>query len=177
MPEEYGIVTELYAYVGFFLVFLTFGMETAYFRYAKDTDGDDFRVYSNLQFIVFALSSLFLVLGFASVVPLSSVLGYSDHKEYILMLVSVIFFDTLSALPFARLRFANKSMRFAKVRLISIFINIFLNLFFIVALPYLIQFISPENTFKPTVFYIFFSIRLPTFFMFVSFLRRCFFRS
>ena len=32
---EYGIVTELYAYVAFLMVLLTYGMETAYFRYAE----------------------------------------------------------------------------------------------------------------------------------------------
>ena len=35
LPDEYGVVTELYAYVGFLLVFLTYGMETGFFRFAE----------------------------------------------------------------------------------------------------------------------------------------------
>ena len=35
-PAEYGIVTNLYAYVAFFMVFLTYGMETGFFRFASN---------------------------------------------------------------------------------------------------------------------------------------------
>ena len=32
--EQFGIITEMYAYVAFLVVFLTYGMETAFFRYS-----------------------------------------------------------------------------------------------------------------------------------------------
>ena len=38
LPEEYGVVTELYAYLAVLLVLLTYGMETGYFRFATKED-------------------------------------------------------------------------------------------------------------------------------------------
>ena len=35
LPAEYGVVTEMYAYVAFLVVFLTYGMETAFFRFSQ----------------------------------------------------------------------------------------------------------------------------------------------
>ena len=35
-PAEYGVVAELYAYMGFLAVLLTFGLETGYFRFRAD---------------------------------------------------------------------------------------------------------------------------------------------
>ena len=35
LPEEYGVVTELYAYVAFLVIILTYGIETAFFRFSQ----------------------------------------------------------------------------------------------------------------------------------------------
>ena len=35
LPEEYGVVTELYAYVAFLVIILTYGLETAFFRFSQ----------------------------------------------------------------------------------------------------------------------------------------------
>jgi len=36
--DQYGVVTEMYAYVAFLIVILTYGMETAFFRFSSKTD-------------------------------------------------------------------------------------------------------------------------------------------
>ena len=38
LPEVYGVVTELYAYVSFLLIILTYGTETGFFRFARDNE-------------------------------------------------------------------------------------------------------------------------------------------
>ena len=35
IAKEYGVVTEMYAYVAFLVVLLTFGMETSFFRFVS----------------------------------------------------------------------------------------------------------------------------------------------
>ena len=35
LPEEFGVVTELYAYVAFLVIILTYGLETAFFRFSQ----------------------------------------------------------------------------------------------------------------------------------------------
>lgn len=35
LKDEYGVVTELYAYIAIFFVILLYGMETTFFRFAE----------------------------------------------------------------------------------------------------------------------------------------------
>ena len=37
-PGEYGVITEMYAYLAFLIVFLTYGLETAFFRFKQKND-------------------------------------------------------------------------------------------------------------------------------------------
>src|SRR5690606_41377707 len=46
-PEEYGVVTELYVYVAFFIIVYTYGMETAFFRFATKETGNEKKIYNN----------------------------------------------------------------------------------------------------------------------------------
>ena len=53
VAKEYGIVTELYAYVAFFMVVYTFGLETGYFRFSNKEEYEERNIYnSTLSFIV-----------------------------------------------------------------------------------------------------------------------------
>ena len=36
-PADYGVVSELYAWVAFLIVILTFGMETAFFKFIQNS--------------------------------------------------------------------------------------------------------------------------------------------
>ena len=59
--EQYGIITEMYAYVAFLVVLLTYGMETALFRFSNDNKNNFNQVYSNTLFSVLSTSSFFHV--------------------------------------------------------------------------------------------------------------------
>jgi O-antigen/teichoic acid export membrane protein len=126
----YGIITELYAYVVFLLVILTYGMETGYFRYASNSQ-DKGRVYTTV------LSSLlFTSLAFIGVVliwsgPISAAIGYEHHPEYIKWLAAVVAIDAFTAIPFARIRLRNQPVKYAMIRIAEVSINIGLNLFFL----------------------------------------------
>jgi O-antigen/teichoic acid export membrane protein len=129
-PEQFGIYTELYAYVGFIVVLLTYGMETALFRFANQ-EPDNKQVYSS-ALISFLISSIsFAVIFTLASGPIATAMEYSNHPEYITWFAWILALDALSALPFARLRLQNKPLRFAMVRLASIGVNISLNLFFL----------------------------------------------
>ena len=57
---EYGVVAELYAYVGLLIVVLTYGMETGFFKFAKkDKKGTD-KVYSTTLISLFTTSLFFV---------------------------------------------------------------------------------------------------------------------
>lgn len=137
-PEEYGIVTNLYAYVAFFMVFLTYGMETGFFRFAsKNSDSE--KVYSTALVSLFFSSFLFLVLIILLKDPLASLIKYPQHPEYILWFGFILAIDAFTAIPFARLRLNNRPVKFAVVRLINIGFNIGFNLFFLLLCPKLME--------------------------------------
>ena len=126
---EYGVVTNMYAYTALILVFLTFGMETTFFRFANKEEEDARRVYSTALVTVGGLSLLFLGLIFTFLQPLSSALGYEAHPEYIGIMAVTIAIDSFACIPFCYLRYQKKALKFASLKLLNILVNISLNLF------------------------------------------------
>jgi O-antigen/teichoic acid export membrane protein len=133
-PEAFGVVTEMYSYVAFLLVVLTYGFETAFFRYAREAGQKD-KVYST-ALASLAISSVLFFLGImAFSEPLANWIRYPEHPEYITWFAFILAADALTAIPFAQLRLENRPMRFALVRLSNIALNIALNLFWLWLCP------------------------------------------
>ena len=133
---EYGIINELYAYVAFFIIILTYGMETAFFRFtAKYNDSQ--LVYSTSLYSLISTSAFFALVIFFVYPQVALRIGYADRENFILLLGLVLSLDAAAAIPFARLRFRNQALRFALIKLFNISVNIFFNLFFLVFLPWL----------------------------------------
>lgn len=136
--EEYGSVTELFAYAGFLMVVFTYRMETAYFRYGTDKEKGKTAYSTALLSVVCSTIVLYgLILIFAN--PLAELLHYENHVNYITMIGMILAFDALCELPFARLRIEQKAGKFALYRIINISTNVVLNLFFLVACPWVIK--------------------------------------
>lgn len=131
MTGEYGEITEMYAYVSFLVVLLTYGMEVAYFRYHNKKEEDTNTVFSTVLISLFGSTTIFIFFASYFSVEIANFLKYPDNNEYVIWFAFIIGLDAISSIPLARLRIENKSFRFALVNLISIFINIGLNLFWI----------------------------------------------
>ncbi|HYN77898.1 MAG TPA: polysaccharide biosynthesis C-terminal domain-containing protein, partial [Lamprocystis sp. (in: g-proteobacteria)] len=130
-PAEYGVVAELYAYMGFLAVLLTFGLETGYFRFRADGGWAPTLVYATvLRVLVLGNTAFFLAL-FVWRQPIADLLRYAEHPEYVWWVAAILALDSIGAVAFARLRAENRAWRFALVKLIEIAANIGLNLFFI----------------------------------------------
>ncbi len=138
LTSEYGIVTDLYAYSGFFFVLLTYGMETAYFRFSEKHKNPE-KVFTTAVTPLFLTTSVFLftVLIFSG--KIADLLLYPNHREYIILFSFIISFDVLSAIPFAKLRRENKAVKFAVFKFVNIGLNIGFNLFFLLLCPYLLK--------------------------------------
>jgi Membrane protein involved in the export of O-antigen and teichoic acid len=132
--QEYGVVSELYAYVSFLMIILTYGMETAFFRF-NQTAQDKRVVYNTSLLSLICSTTLFLIVTFLCLNPICSVMEYSDHKNYIALFLLIISLDALRAIPYALLRAQQKAKRFALVKSVDIFSNIAFNLFFILLCP------------------------------------------
>jgi O-antigen/teichoic acid export membrane protein len=133
-PDVYGIVTNLYSYVAFFMVFLTYGMETGFFRFASNSTNSE-KVYSTSLISLLFTSSLFIVLVVFTRNDVASLINYPNHPEYIMWLAIILAIDAITAIPFAQLRLKNRPLKFAFVKLVNIGANISFNLFFLLLCP------------------------------------------
>lgn len=135
---EYGVVTELYAWVGVLMVLITYRMETGFFRFGTPK-ADRERAYSTILLSLLATTPVFalLIIGFAP--SIAEWLQYEGQSNFIVWFALILAFDALSAVPFARLRLENRPWTFAAIKLTNIGLNIGLNLFFLLLCPYLIE--------------------------------------
>ena len=134
--SDYGIVTNLYGWTALMLVILTYGMETGFFRFINK-EPDPKRVYGTILTSLAATSSLFIFAVALFLRPLSAAMGYAEYKDFVMMLAVIIAMDAFCAVPFANLRHKQKAFRFAGIKLAAIAINIGLNIFFLIAAPWL----------------------------------------
>ena len=131
---EYGVITNVYAYVALLLVILTYGMETTFFRYANKQDENPEKVYSTTLWTVGATSLLFVIIVMLNLQPIANVLQYGDHPEYIACMFTVVAIDAFQCILFAYLRYQKRPIKFAVLKLLFIFVNIMLNLIYYVGM-------------------------------------------
>lgn len=135
---DFGIVTNLYGWVALLLVLLTFGMETGFFRFInKKEETEPMRVYATTMAWVGGLSGAFLLLSLLFLQPIADALRYTAPLEYLGMMLGITAVDAFCCIPFAYLRYAGQAYRFAGIKLLGIFLNILLNIFFLVICPWL----------------------------------------
>ena len=134
--SDYGIVTNFYGWTALILVILTYGMETGFFRFINK-EPDPKRVYGSILTSLAVTSSLFILAAALFLNPISAAMGYAEYSELVMMLAVIVAMDAFCAVPFANLRHKNKAMHFAGIKLAAIAINIGLNLFFLIAAPWL----------------------------------------
>ncbi|MBC8112573.1 MAG: polysaccharide biosynthesis C-terminal domain-containing protein [Verrucomicrobia bacterium] len=127
-PQQTAVMVSLYAIIAFLNVIYTYGMETAYFRFAQD---DARKAYATIMSSVLASSIIFsgLMILFAS--PFVGVLGFEGQGNLIYYTAIIMATDAIAAIPLARLRHEKKAKRFTTIRITNILLNIFFNLFFL----------------------------------------------
>jgi O-antigen/teichoic acid export membrane protein len=135
---EYGVVTELYAFMVLFLVILTYGMETGFFRYSSMSHERE-RVFSTAFLSLLVTSVLFVAVANLLIDPFAEVLRYQNNRIYIRMFILILAFDAIAAIPFAKLRADNRPLRFSILKIINVLITIVLVLFFLKIAPGMVE--------------------------------------
>ena len=126
-PEDYGVYTSLYAWVAVFNIVLSFGMETAYFRFATKEGASEQRIFNLTQTVVIGISLLICSFFILAANPINTLIGISSNPEFIIWLSIIMFVDAIVAIPFARLRLQKKPIQFAVGRFTNVLIFIGLN--------------------------------------------------
>ena len=116
--DEFAQFANLYALSSFINIVLTFGVETAFFRFSADKETERSTFYTSFWFLA-GNSVVFLLLTLLFTTPIANYFGYASHPEYIRYFAWIAFFDTLCVIPFAWLRFKNKPIRYSAVRVVQ----------------------------------------------------------
>ncbi|CAM3846399.1 polysaccharide biosynthesis C-terminal domain-containing protein [Flavobacterium branchiophilum] len=131
---EYGQVTVLFAYLVFLNVILSYGMETAFFRF-YNTETDKKNVIATSTISIFWTSLLFLLLG---LVFRKSIANFIDKEvQYITYSIWILVLDALVIIPFSKLRATQKPIVYALIKIGNVLINMGLNIFLLIYLPQL----------------------------------------
>ena len=149
IPEDYGVITEMYAYLAFFLIFLTYGMETTFFRFSNKYKKRN--VYSTALISVLTTALLFLFFINFKTETIANATGNVGSEKLIVWLSFIIFLDVVSAIPFARLRNQNKAVRFSIIKLINILVNIALNIYFVIIMHCGFEYVFIANLISSTI--------------------------
>lgn len=132
-PDQYGVVSEFYAYVAFFVVLLMFGMETTFFRFVNKSE-DKEKLFNQAFSIVLVINAVFISLVLLFSQSIANWMMYPNHSDYVIWFAFILVFDATSSLFMAKLRQEDKAKKFAFIQLSSIGVNIILNVFFILVL-------------------------------------------
>ncbi len=131
--SEYSVNTSFYVWAAYFNVVLTYGMETAFFRFFSN-EKDKGKVISTAFVSLFSstLFALITLLAFRN--ELVALLGFSNPL-YFNLLVWISILDTLVVIPFAYLRVTGKSKKYTLFRVLNISIYAIFNIFLLWYLP------------------------------------------
>ncbi|MEO6814684.1 MAG: oligosaccharide flippase family protein [Ginsengibacter sp.] len=130
----YGDMSIMYAAIPFLNVIFTYGIETAYFRFAtKDEYKKD--IYSTATISILCSTVLLTTLLILSKSSLAHLLRLDDNPELITYSALIIAFDTLATLPFAKLRLDQRPRKYALIRIATIIFQIAVIYFLISVCP------------------------------------------
>jgi len=146
---DFSIFGQLYAAVSFLNVILTFGFETAFFRYATE-EGLYQKVLNTSFWFMVITSSTMMVLLYLFLEPLAEYANYKENPEYLLWFGWIAFFDALCVIPFAVLRFKGKPILYSGIK---VFQNVFQAIFTIVLLYYVSEEFMINLGFNNTISY------------------------
>ena len=144
-PARYGIIGLIYAAIALLNVIFTFGMESAYLRYAADRK-EAATIFKTIQISLLVLATLLcgvLWVAMPVLLPLLS-LG-PDNSALFVMMLGILWFDTLSIVPMAELRLTRRALLFASIKTLHVIINIVLNFWLILGMGFGIEAVFIAN--------------------------------
>ena len=157
--DTFAVDVTYYVYAAYLNVILTYGMETAFFRFFTK-EKEKGKIISTTFVSLAVTSLLFLIISLYFSTDLSSYFNFSNPL-FLQLLIITLFLDTLVVIPYAYLRVTNRPIRFAFFKIGNVFIYAFFVIFFLWIVPKY-KIILPEICIRnfglaPQVIYVFFS--------------------
>lgn len=122
--SDYGDVSLIFAYFVLFNVLLTYGMETAFFRFFN-SDENQKTVLSTSAISLILTSLTIIVFGYIFRQNISNLTNI--NTAYIELVLWILFFDSLVVIPFAYLRALGKPIKYTAIKLTNVILNLGFN--------------------------------------------------
>lgn len=138
---EFADVSIIFAYLVFFNVVLSYGMETSFFRfYNTEGSSDSELAEQNKQNVISTstVSIFWTSIGFLTLSLLfrETISNWINVKvEYITYTIWILVLDSLVIIPFSKIRAEKRPMQYAVIKIGNVAINFGLNIFFLLVLP------------------------------------------
>lgn len=133
--DEFAQFTNLYAIVSYVNILLTFGFETAFFRFSAEKENEN-KTFNTSFWFLFGLSGVFLVTTLLFAQPIANALDYGKTPEFIRWFAWIAFLDTICVIPLAWLRFNNKPIKYSAIRVMQSLIQTVLVLALFLWIPF-----------------------------------------
>lgn len=145
--EDFGIYSNIYAYLALFTIVFIYGMDAAFMKYSSLANENDKKNNFSTPFLFVTTTSvilsLILLLGKDFFIPLMEITSkYSNIYYYFII---ILFLDSIALIPFASLRLKRKAAQFTLIKLVNIILNLSLNLYLIIVLKMGIEAIFISN--------------------------------
>ena len=129
---EYGEVSIVLSWMVFLNVVLSYGMETAFFRF-YNSESDKQNVIATSTISIFWSSIIFL---FGALIFRGTLASWANvDVQYVTYAIWILVLDALVIVPFSKLRANQKPMLYAIIKIGNVAVNLVLNLFFLTLLP------------------------------------------
>lgn len=135
-PETYGEISVIFSWFAIFNVVLAYGMETAFFRFFNKYD-DKQKVISTSLISLLLSSLVFFAVAFIFKGTFASLIDV--QRSLVIYIILILVLDALAIVPFAWLRANERPLRYSIVKVVSVAINLLLNVFFLTMLPKMAQ--------------------------------------
>jgi len=134
-PKEYGIITLLYVFIGFMNIIYHYGLDSSFLKYFADQKNKENqkKIFSTAFFLNFLSSILFSILIIIFSHKLSLIIFNDEIYQNLFKISSyILFFDSISHIPFALLRIQKKAFIFMLIKFLNVSVTLFFNIYFLI---------------------------------------------
>jgi O-antigen/teichoic acid export membrane protein len=146
--SEMGKVSVIFSYLVFFNVVMSYGMETAFFRF-YNSESNKNKVISTATISMFWSTIAFFVV--LSLIRKKLALWSDINVEYIVFAIWILALDALAIIPFSKIRAEKRPLKYAVIKVSNVLIYVLLNVFFLAFLPKIAA--QSNSIFIQTIYY------------------------
>ena len=147
-PSAFGIYATLMSYIILGNVLLSYGMETAFFRFINKHAAQKKTVEATVLTSLTATAISFLICTLLFREQIANTIAFK--VEYVTYALLILVLDALVILPFAWFRANERPRRYAIIKFLNVCINLGCNLFFFLVLPRLVT--NTSENFWSTIY-------------------------